>query len=40
MEFDQAQLKSLNATGDLIKRHGGQFFTNLIDVSIYLNQND
>ena len=40
LEFDQAQLKSLQATAELIKRHGGVFFTNLADVSIYLNQND
>ena len=40
LEFDQAQLKSLQATAELIKHHGGVFFTNLVDVSIYLNQND
>lgn len=36
--FDCSQLKSLNQVGEMVKRNGGQYFTNLDDVAEYLNK--
>jgi len=35
--FSQEQIKSLVATGELIERNGGAFFTSLREVAYYLN---
>ena len=36
--FTESQLRSLNQVGEMVKRNGGQYFTNLDDVAEYLNK--
>lgn len=38
--FTAHQMKSLKATSKLVQANGGEVFTNLIDVSNYLNYNE
>jgi hypothetical protein len=37
-KFTKAQMKSLNAVGDMVKRNGGLYFTDLDSVAEYLNK--
>lgn len=37
IRFSEAQMKSLNQVGEMVKRNGGQYFTLLTEVAEFLN---
>ncbi|MCC0641759.1 MULTISPECIES: nucleoside 2-deoxyribosyltransferase domain-containing protein [unclassified Clostridioides] len=37
-KFTISELKSLNEVGNMVKRNGGKYFTNLLDTALYLNK--